>query len=115
MAELKVGRRSVTITHGDRIIFPRAKLSKNDLIDYYLDIADVMLPHMKNRLITMERFVDGANHPGFYQKDASEYFPSWIKTEPVGKKDGGGTAQAYRGDKGSITGQAYRIRKKIFS
>ena len=89
MAELKVGRRSVTITHGDRIIFPRAKLSKNDLIDYYLNIADVMLPHMKNRLITMERFVDGANHPGFYQKDASEYFPSWIKTVPVPKKADG--------------------------
>lgn len=86
MAELKVGRRTVSITHGDRIIFPRAKLSKNDLIDYYLNIADVMLPHLKNRLIAMERFVDGASAPGFYQKDAPDYFPSWIKTVPVKRR-----------------------------
>jgi len=87
--EVLVGKRSISITHGKKILFPHAKLTKNDLIKYYLKIADIMLPHIKNRFISMQRFVDGADHPGFFQKNASDYFPSWIKTEPISKKGNG--------------------------
>jgi len=89
MSELKIGRRTVSVSHGDNILFFRSKITKNDLINYYLNIADFILPHMKNRPLTLQRFVDGADHPGFYQKNASDYFPGWIKTEPITKKDDG--------------------------
>jgi len=87
--ELKIGSRTIAITHGENILFPRAKISKNELIDYYLNIADFLIPHMKNRPISMQRFVDGIDHPGFYQKNAGDYFPRWIKTVPIAKKDDG--------------------------
>jgi len=89
MYELMVGRRKVSITNGDKIIFPKANLSKNELVDYYYNIADIMVPHMKNRPLTMQRFVHGADKEGFYQKNASDYFPSWIKLVPIKKKEDG--------------------------
>jgi len=89
MYELTLGRRKVTITHPDKILFPRAKITKDDLVDYYLDVADLMLPYMKNRLITMQRFVNGISKEGFYQKNAPDYFPKWIKTVPLTKKEDG--------------------------
>jgi len=87
--KLKVGNRTVAITHGDKIIFPRAKIQKYELIEYYYNIADVMLPYMKNHCISMHRFVDGISKPGFYQKNAGDYFPSWIKTKAIEKQDDG--------------------------
>jgi len=89
MYKVKVGRRTVSITHGENVLFTRAKISKDDLINYYLNIADFMLPYLKNRPLTLERFVDGVNHPGFYQKNAPDYFPSWIKTVSIAKRENG--------------------------
>lgn len=85
---IRVGNRTVHITHPEKIIFPHDHLRKIDLINYYYRVAPMMLPYMKNRLISMHRFVDGLDHPGFYQKDAGEYFPAWIKRYPLLAQDG---------------------------
>ena len=89
MYELMVGRRKISITNGDKIIFPKTNISKKELIDYYYNIANIMVPYMKNRPLTMQRFVHGADKEGFYQKNASDYFPSWIKRIPIKKKEDG--------------------------
>jgi len=89
MEKIKVGRRTVRITHGDNILFPKSKITKDELIKYYHDIAKLMLPHMKNRPLTLQRFVDGIGKEGFYQKNASDYFPAWIKTKAIKKKEDG--------------------------
>ncbi len=77
------------ITNPEKILFPKAKISKEQLVEYYEKIAEYMLPHIKGRPITMNRFPDGVQGEMFYQKDAPDYFPDFIPFQPV-KKSGGG-------------------------
>lgn len=84
----RFGRHNVVLTNQDKILFPANGISKIDLINYYARIAPYMLPYMKNRAVTMHRFPDGINQEGFYQKDMSDYFPSWIKQVLIAKKNG---------------------------
>jgi bifunctional non-homologous end joining protein LigD len=69
---------TIECTHVDKIIFPKDAISKADILAYYAKIASIMLPYSKNRLISMLRYPNGIEHEGFYQKNAGEYFPSWI-------------------------------------
>lgn len=83
-----MGSYTVAITNPDRVLFPKTHITKQELISYYIAIAPLMLPYLKNRPISMQRFPDGINHEGFYQKDAGDYFPTWIKREKIPKTDG---------------------------
>lgn len=85
---LKVDRHSITITNPDRILFPKDKLTKLDLINYYDEIAPIMIPLMHGRPVSMQRFPEGINHEGFYQKDAGDYFPTWIKRQQMETEEG---------------------------
>ncbi|MEX0849033.1 MAG: non-homologous end-joining DNA ligase [Candidatus Dependentiae bacterium] len=84
---LKVGSQEVKITNPDRILFPKSSISKWSMIQYYQRIASFMIPHIKNRPISMQRFPNGIDGEGFYQKDASGYFPEWIKIFDIEKVD----------------------------
>lgn len=91
MQKLKIGRHTVQVTHEDKILFPKSKITKGDLINYYLNVAKFMIPHMKDRPVMMHRFVEGIDdpkNPGFFQKNISEYFPAWIKRIKIEKKEG---------------------------
>lgn len=77
------------ITNPDKILFPKTKISKEQLVEYYENIAECMLPHIKGRPITMNRFPDGVQGETFYQKNAPDYFPDYIPFQPVEKSDGG--------------------------
>ena len=89
MAEsLRVGRYSVKITNSDKILFPDAGLTKRDLIEYYDAIGAVMLPHVKGRLMTLERYPDGIDGEKFYSKNIPKYFPDWVDRATVAKKGG---------------------------
>ena len=76
------------ITHPDKILFPDDGITKGDLAAYYEAIAPVMLPHLRGRPITMERYPAGIGKPGFWQKDVSKGFPPWLKRVKVPKKGG---------------------------
>jgi bifunctional non-homologous end joining protein LigD len=76
------------ITHPDKILFPDDGITKGELASYYDMIAPVMVPHMRNRPVTMERFHRGIGAPGFFQKDVSRGFPDWLQRVEVPKKDG---------------------------
>lgn len=89
MNKIKIGRHTIETSHEDILLFPRAGLTKKDLIDYYVRIAPLMLPYIKNRPISMQRFPNGINSESFYQKDAPDYFPSFIKRTPISKEEGG--------------------------
>lgn len=80
--------RSVENPYSDKIYFPVSGITKGDLIRYYEEIADYMLPYLQDRPLTMHRFPNGITKEGFYQKNASDYFPDWIKTEKIKKEDG---------------------------
>ena len=76
------------ITHPEKILFPDDGITKGELASYYEMIAPVMLPHLRRRPVTMERYHRGIAAPGFFQKDVSKGFPEWLERVEVPKKDG---------------------------
>jgi bifunctional non-homologous end joining protein LigD len=78
----------VIITHPEKIMFPDDGITKGELASYYETIAPVMLPHLRRRPITMERFHRGISAPGFFQKDVSKGFPEWLERVEVPKHGG---------------------------
>ncbi|MDD1713775.1 MAG: non-homologous end-joining DNA ligase [Methanoregulaceae archaeon] len=75
---MRVGPYDVAVTNLKKVFFPEDALTKGDLISYYLDVADTMLPYMQGRPISMERFPEGIRGEGFYQKEIPDYFPDWV-------------------------------------
>jgi bifunctional non-homologous end joining protein LigD len=76
------------ITHPEKILFPDDGITKGELAAYYEAIAPAMVPHIRNRPVTMERFPAGIGKKGFIQKDVSKGFPAWLERIEVPKKDG---------------------------
>jgi bifunctional non-homologous end joining protein LigD len=76
------------ISHPDKVLFPDDGITKGELAAYYEAIAPVMVPHIRNRPITMERFHRGIGEKGFIQKDVSKGFPEWLRRVEVPKKGG---------------------------
>jgi bifunctional non-homologous end joining protein LigD len=76
------------ITHPEKILFPEDGISKGELAAYYDEIAPCMLPHLRGRPVTMERFHRGIGEKGFFQKDVKKGFPEWLERIEVPKKDG---------------------------
>jgi len=76
------------ITHPEKVLFPDDGITKGTLAAYYEAIAPVMVPHMRARPVTMERFPAGIGKKGFIQKDVSKGFPQWLERVEVPKKDG---------------------------
>jgi bifunctional non-homologous end joining protein LigD len=76
------------ITHPEKVLFPEDGITKGELASYYEMIAPVMLPHIRARPITMERYHRGIAEKGFFQKDVSKGFPEWLKRVEVPKHGG---------------------------
>jgi bifunctional non-homologous end joining protein LigD len=76
------------ITHPEKVMFPEDGITKGDLAAYYEAVAAVMLPHLRGRPLTMERYPAGIGKKGFWQKDVSKGFPDWLERVKVPKKDG---------------------------
>lgn len=83
---MKVGRRTVEIGNPGKVLFPDAGLTKRELAEYYRRVADTLLPHVRDRPLTMHRLPDGIDGDDFYQKDVPDHFPDWIRTEEVETK-----------------------------
>ena len=101
----------IELSNQDKVLFPDCGLTKGDLVDYYRRIAELALPHWRDRPTSLERFPDGVEADGFFQKDTPDYFPDWIVRQRL-KKEGGSidhvlvndTATAvYLANQGSIT------------
>jgi DNA ligase D-like protein (predicted polymerase) len=77
---LSLEGREVSITHPEKVYFPQAKITKLDLVRYYLSVAPGALAGIRDRPIVLKRFVNGAEAEAFYQKRAPEQRPSWLRT-----------------------------------
>ncbi len=77
---------TVACTNTDRIVFPESGITKGDVIAYYRDVADVMVPELRGRPLTIERFTKGIDKGGFFQKHAQKHYPAWIAREELGTK-----------------------------
>ena len=76
------------ITHPDKVLFPDDGITKGALAAYYEAVASMMLPHIRGRPVTMERYPAGIGRKGFIQKDVSKGFPGWLERVEVPKKGG---------------------------
>jgi bifunctional non-homologous end joining protein LigD len=81
----------VKTTRPTKVLFPKDGITKGELIDYYRRIAPRMIPHLEGRPLAMQRFPDGIEKFGFFQKAAAPYYPQWIRKVTV--KKAGGTVQ----------------------
>jgi bifunctional non-homologous end joining protein LigD len=88
VSTLRLGRYTVELSNEDKVLFPDAEITKGDLVGYYRDVAEVILPHVRERAITMRRLPDGINGKSFYQKEVPDYFPEWIDTATLAKEGG---------------------------
>lgn len=81
--EITLDKLKVKLTNQDKIYFPKDGITKGDVIDYYQSVATYILPYLKNRPLSLNRFPNGIEEQGFYQKDAGDTIPDWIKTTQV--------------------------------
>jgi bifunctional non-homologous end joining protein LigD len=88
VGELTVGKHLIKTSHEDRVLFPRDGITKGDVIEYYRRIAPAMVPHLKGRRLTLERFHEDIDHDGIFQKEVSGHFPDWIHRVTVPKHRG---------------------------
>ncbi|WP_288375400.1 DNA ligase D [Chryseobacterium culicis] len=81
--EVTLDKHLVKLTNLDKIYFPKDEVTKGDVIDYYQSVARYILPYLKNRPLSLNRFPNGIEEQSFYQKDAGDHIPDWIKTTEV--------------------------------
>jgi bifunctional non-homologous end joining protein LigD len=95
---VRAGRRSIAITHADRVVFPEVGVTKLDLACHYAAVAPVMVPHVRDRPLAVQSFPQGVAGKGFFVKNVAKHFPDWIKTARVPKREGGALTQVLAND-----------------
>ncbi|QRP48839.1 non-homologous end-joining DNA ligase [Amycolatopsis sp. FDAARGOS 1241] len=76
-------------SHPDKVFYPDDGLTKGDVVEHYRAMADVMLPHLRGRPLTLRRYPDGIEGQGWFQKHPGEHFPDWLRTERLPRRGGG--------------------------
>jgi bifunctional non-homologous end joining protein LigD len=92
---------SVEITHPEKLLFPADGVSKADLASYYERVSEWMLPHIRNRPLSLQRFPDGIDGKGFFHKDVPDYFPAFVRRVEL-PKAGGTITHALANDAGTL-------------
>lgn len=82
---------TVTISNPDKQLYEG--ITKGEVLDYYRDVAEVMLPHLRDRPLILHRFPDGIGKPGFFQQQAGDHFPDWLRTAELPRREGGGSVR----------------------
>jgi bifunctional non-homologous end joining protein LigD len=83
--EVQVDGRRLSLSNLDKVMYPAVGFTKGQVIDYYTRIAPVLLPHLRDRPLTMKRYPDGVEGQFFYEKRCPSHAPEWIRREHVGK------------------------------
>ena len=77
---IHIGRRKVRLTHPERVLFPRDGVTKGDLAQYYVEIGDAIVPHLRDRPFTLKRYPHGIDDQAYFHKQAPKGKPPWIPT-----------------------------------
>ncbi len=85
---IRAGRRTIAVSNADRVMFPSDGITKGDIVDYYRRVAPWMVPHVKDRPVSMQRVRENIDTQVFYQKDMPSHFPDWINRVTVPKVGG---------------------------
>ncbi|HET9752693.1 MAG TPA: non-homologous end-joining DNA ligase [Myxococcales bacterium] len=81
--EVVLRGKRLTLSNLDKVLYPKAGFTKAQVIDYYLRAAPALLPHLRDRPLTLKRYPDGVDAPYFYEKNAPSHRPPWVKTAAV--------------------------------
>ena len=122
MSVVKANGHEIELSNPEKMIFPKAGMTKKGLVDYYMRISEYILPHLKDRPLMLHRYPNGIKGKEFYQKEEPDYFPGWIHTIDVEvKKEGQKTQKfvncnsestlAYIANQASITPHVWLSRK----
>src|ERR1044072_8121467 len=84
--QLSVGGKRIAVSSLEKLMYPGHRFTKGRVIDYYIQISKYLLPHLKNRPITLKRFPEGVFGEFFYEKDAPAFTPDWVKTFAVPRR-----------------------------
>ena len=88
-SQLEVGGTEVEVSNLDKVLYPKTGFTKGQVIDYYIKISPQLLPHLKDRPLTLKRYPEGVNGFFFYEKQCPGHRPDWIKTAKVPRSGGG--------------------------
>ncbi|GAC1388990.1 MAG: non-homologous end-joining DNA ligase [Vulcanimicrobiaceae bacterium] len=75
-----IGGRAVSLTNQDKVLFPADGFTKGDLVAYYRSVAPWLIPHLRDRPLTLQRYPDGIDGPSFFEKQAPRFTPDWVAT-----------------------------------
>jgi bifunctional non-homologous end joining protein LigD len=82
-SELKVAGRTLAVSNLGKIFYPKAGFTKGQVIDYYVRVSKWLLPHLKDRPLTLKRYPNGVEGEFFYEKRCPTYRPKWLKTATI--------------------------------
>ncbi len=82
-SRLVVGDRELTVSNLTKVLYPAVGFTKGDLIDAYADLAEVLLPHLRGRPVTLKRYPDGVDGKFFYEKRSPRHRPDWVATARI--------------------------------
>lgn len=88
--QVTIDGRELAISNLDKVFFSETGFTKGQVIGFYSDIAETILPHLRDRPLTLKRYPDGVEGEHFYEKNAPVHTPDWVKTFPVPRSEGGG-------------------------
>ncbi len=80
---VEVEGRKLKLSNLEKVLYPAAGFAKGQVIDYYVRVAPVLVPHLAGRPLTMKRYPEGVDHEYFFEKNAPMHRPEWVKTAPV--------------------------------
>ena len=80
---VEIEGKQLKLTNLDKVFYPSVGFTKGQVIDYYARIAPVLVPHLKNKPLTLKRYPNGVNEPPFFEKNATKHRPDWVKTVPI--------------------------------
>lgn len=83
---VRVGERELSVSNLDKVLYPATGTTKAEVLRYYVDVAEVMLPHLARRPVTLKRFPDGVESEGFFEKRCPSHAPEWLGTVQLGRE-----------------------------
>ena len=87
---IQVEGRELAISNLEKVFFPESGFTKGEVIAFYSEIADAILPHLRDRPLTLKRYPEGVHGEHFYEKNAPRHAPRWVKTFAVPRSEDGG-------------------------
>lgn len=82
-SSVEIQGRQLKLTNLEKVLYPAAGFTKQQVIDYYIRIAPAIIPHLLGRALTRKRYPDGVEGEPFFEKNAPKYRPDWVKTAAV--------------------------------